>query len=81
VKPVILVVEDEPAIRELLRVGLESAGYAVDEAGDAEAAQRRIEAALPALVLLDWMLPGRSGLDFARQLRRHAHHGEGGSSR
>jgi two-component system phosphate regulon response regulator PhoB len=72
VKPVILVVEDEPAIRELLRVGLESAGYAVDEAGDAEAAQRRIEAALPALVLLDWMLPGRSGLDFARQLRRHA---------
>jgi two-component system phosphate regulon response regulator PhoB len=68
-KPTILVVEDEPAIRELLRVSLEGAGYAVEEVGDAGAAQRRVDQALPDLVLLDWMLPGQSGLAWARQLR------------
>ena len=67
--PTILVVEDEPAIRELLRVNLENAGYAVREASDAESARRALDAELPDLLLLDWMLPGQSGLALARQLR------------
>ena len=65
----ILIVEDEPAILELLRVNLVDAGYEVRAAADAEAAQREIAAALPGLVLLDWMLPGKSGLALARELR------------
>lgn len=65
----ILVVEDEPAIRELLRVHLEDAGFEVEEASDAERARARLAEGLPALMLLDWMLPGRSGLVFAKELR------------
>ena len=68
----ILVVEDEPAIAELLRVNLEDAGFAVHAVADAESAQIQIRAALPDLVLLDWMLPGQSGLAFARALRAEA---------
>jgi two-component system, OmpR family, phosphate regulon response regulator PhoB len=68
----ILVVEDEPAIQELLRVNLEDAGFAVDAVADAESAQARIRSALPDLILLDWMLPGQSGLAFARTLRGDA---------
>jgi len=67
--PSILVVEDEPAILELLRVNLVDAGYEVGTAGDAETAQARLREALPDLLLLDWMLPGQSGLALARQLR------------
>jgi len=59
----ILIVEDEPAIRELVAVNLRHAGYTVIEAETAEAARARIDAALPDLVLLDWMLPGQSGVD------------------
>jgi two-component system phosphate regulon response regulator PhoB len=67
--PTILVVEDEPAILELLKVNLVDAGYEVTEATDAETAQLALKQELPDLVLLDWMLPGQSGLAFARQLR------------
>jgi len=67
--PRILVVEDEPAIRELLRVNLVDAGYEVQEASDAESAQGLLNAALPDLLLLDWMLPGQSGLAWAKRLR------------
>jgi two-component system phosphate regulon response regulator PhoB len=67
--PTILVVEDEPAIRELLKVNLEDAGYEVREAEDAEAARSVLNQVLPDLLLLDWMLPGQSGLALARQLR------------
>ncbi len=70
--PSVLVVEDEPAIRELLTVNLVDAGYEVVAAEDAESARRRIDEALPDLLLLDWMLPGLSGLAFARQLRADA---------
>lgn len=70
-KPTVLVVEDEPAILELLKVNLASAGYDVIEAADAEAAHQALLRALPDLVLLDWMLPGQSGLAFARQMRAH----------
>jgi len=65
----ILIVEDEPAIRELVAVNLRHAGYTVIEAETAEAARAWIDAGLPDLVLLDWMLPGQSGVDLARQLR------------
>jgi two-component system phosphate regulon response regulator PhoB len=67
--PVVLVVEDEPAILELLQVNLEDAGYRVLAAVDAEVAQRLLREVLPDLVLLDWMLPGQSGLAFAKALR------------
>ena len=68
----ILVVEDEPAIQELLRVNLEDAGFSVHAVADAESAHAQIRSALPDLVLLDWMLPGQSGLAFARTLRGDA---------
>ena len=68
----ILVVEDEPAIQELLRLNLEDAGFTVHTVADAESAQAQINAALPDLILLDWMLPGQSGLAFARTLRSAA---------
>ena len=70
--PTILVVEDEPAILELLKVNLVDAGYDVKAAPDAETAQAAVKASLPDLVLLDWMLPGQSGLAFAKQLRADA---------
>jgi two-component system, OmpR family, phosphate regulon response regulator PhoB len=70
--PSILVVEDEPAIQELLRVNLEGAGFAVRTVPDAEAALGEIRRALPDLLLLDWMLPGQSGLALARGLRAEA---------
>ena len=68
----ILVVEDEPAIRELLKINLVDAGYRVEEAADAESAQSLVNQALPDLLLLDWMLPGQSGLAWAKQLRADA---------
>jgi two-component system, OmpR family, phosphate regulon response regulator PhoB len=70
--PSILVVEDEPAIQELLRVNLEDAGFVVRTVADAEAALGEIRRALPDLLLLDWMLPGQSGLALARGLRGEA---------
>ena len=68
--PSILVVEDEPAIMELIRVNLADAGYEVKAAEDAEAAHEAMKRELPDLLLLDWMLPGQSGLAFAKELRR-----------
>ena len=70
--PTIMVVEDEPSILELLRINLVDAGYDVREAADAESAQRILKESLPDLMLLDWMLPGLSGLAFAKQLRGDA---------
>jgi two-component system, OmpR family, phosphate regulon response regulator PhoB len=66
----ILIVEDEQPIREMLRFALGNAGYEVTEADDAYQAQRLLAERPPALILLDWMLPGISGLDFARRLKR-----------
>ena len=65
----ILIVEDEPAIRELLALNLRHAGFEPLQAADAASARRLIDAALPDLVLLDWMLPDQSGVDLARILR------------
>jgi len=68
----ILVVEDDPSIRELLAINLESAGHRVTHAPSAEAAESLIKASLPDLILLDWMLPGRPGPQFAARLREDA---------
>jgi len=68
----ILVVEDEPAILELIEVNLIDAGFAVEPALDAESALASIRRKLPDVVLLDWMLPGQSGLSLARRLRADA---------
>ncbi|MGE0873272.1 MAG: phosphate regulon transcriptional regulator PhoB [Burkholderiales bacterium] len=65
----VLVVEDEPAILELIAVNLEHAGYAVLRATNAEEAGRGLAEVLPDVVLLDWMLPGQSGLALAKKLR------------
>ncbi|MET0507729.1 MAG: phosphate regulon transcriptional regulator PhoB [Burkholderiaceae bacterium] len=65
----ILIVEDEPAIRELIAVNLRHGGFEPIEAADALEARQRIDAALPDLVVLDWMLPDQSGLELARRLR------------
>ncbi len=65
----ILVVEDEPAIRELIAVNLRHAGYAPVLAADLAEARNRIDATLPDLVLLDWMLPDGAGTELARRLR------------
>jgi len=67
---IILVVDDEPAMRELLVGVLERDGYVASEAANAEEARRRMLTNPPDLVLLDWMLPGQSGYDFSRELRR-----------
>ena len=65
----ILVVEDEPAIQELISYNLKLSGHQTRSALDAEQAFDIINDALPDLVILDWMLPGLSGIDFARKLR------------
>jgi two-component system phosphate regulon response regulator PhoB len=65
----ILVVEDEPAIQELIAVNLEHAGHQVLRAANVPEAEALVREVLPDLVLLDWMLPGPPGVNFARQLR------------
>jgi two-component system phosphate regulon response regulator PhoB len=65
----VLVVEDEGAIAELISLNLRHAGYEVTVAATADQAQAAVDAVLPDLVLLDWMLPGQSGLALARQWR------------
>ena len=68
----ILVVEDEPAIAELVAINLRHAGFEVAIAPDADAAQGEIDRVLPDLVVLDWMLPGQSGLSLAKRWRGEA---------
>ena len=68
----ILIVEDEPAIQELLAFNVTQAGFEAMRAEDAESAWREIRGGVPDLILLDWMLPGTSGVTLARQLRADA---------
>lgn len=67
----ILVVDDEPDIREVIRFALESADYRAIEAGHADEARKLLSRESPDLVLLDWMLPGRSGLELAQELKQN----------
>lgn len=66
----ILVVEDEAAIREMVAMALARAGFNVSQAADVAEAEAAITERLPDLVLLDWMMPGMSGVEFARHLRK-----------
>lgn len=68
----ILIVEDEPAIAELVSINLRHAGYEVATAETADQARAQVDRVLPDLVLLDWMLPGQTGLALAKQLRAEA---------
>ncbi len=72
----ILIVDDESAIRQMLSFALAGDGYACSEAGDTDEAQQAVAARRPDLILLDWMLPGISGVDFARRLKRDPRTGE-----
>ncbi len=65
-----LIVEDETAIREMVAGPLSLAGFRTLEARDVSEAERILGEEVPSLILLDWMLPGISGLEFARRLRR-----------
>lgn len=71
-QPRILIVEDEPAIAELIAVNLRHNGLAPVWAEDGDSAQREIDAVLPDAILLDWMLPGQSGVALARRWRGDA---------
>lgn len=66
----ILIVDDETAIREMISVALELAGHTPIEAENAHIAHARIVDERPDLILLDWMMPGTSGLELARRLKR-----------
>jgi two-component system phosphate regulon response regulator PhoB len=69
--PRVLVVEDEPSIAELIAVNLRHNGFSPTVVFDGAAAQREVDAVLPDLILLDWMLPGESGAALARQWRKN----------
>lgn len=66
----VLIVEDEDAIREMTAFGLKRAGFETMEAADVAQARRAIADHLPDIILLDWMLPDVSGVEFARSLKR-----------
>ncbi|MFL5111165.1 MAG: response regulator, partial [Microvirga sp.] len=65
----ILIAEDEEPLTLLLRYNLEAEGYAVDSVARGDEAELRLREAVPDLVLLDWMLPGLSGIELCRRLR------------
>src|SRR5581483_623022 len=68
--PHILVVEDEESLLELLRYNFEKAGYAVETIADGDQAEARLKESVPDLLVLDWMLPGLSGIELCRRLRQ-----------
>ena len=65
----ILIVEDEPSIAELIAINLSHAGYEVEKAMQTELALALMKDQLPSLIILDWMMPGKSGVQFAKELR------------
>jgi two-component system phosphate regulon response regulator PhoB len=71
-QPRVLIVEDEPSIAELIAVNLRHNGFMPVWAEDGGAAQREMDTVLPDVILLDWMLPGQSGLTLARKWRADA---------
>ncbi|HKL52717.1 MAG TPA: response regulator, partial [Wenzhouxiangellaceae bacterium] len=66
----ILVVEDDAAIRDMISFNLRRSGFEVIEAGDCQEARIQVTDRMPDLILLDWMLPDISGVEFARSLGR-----------
>jgi two-component system phosphate regulon response regulator PhoB len=72
--PAILVVDDAPAIRDMIRLALVRGGYEVLEAGNALDARQMISSRTPDLILLDWMMPGQTGFEFASALQKDPRH-------
>lgn len=68
-RPTVLVVEDEPAQREVLAYNLEAEGFAVSRAADGDEALLQVEESPPDVIVLDWMLPGVSGIEICRRLK------------
>ncbi|MES9905878.1 MAG: phosphate regulon transcriptional regulator PhoB [Sedimenticola sp.] len=66
----ILIIEDEPAIREMVKFALVQGGFETIEAADAQAARRQLADRQPDLILMDWMLPGTSGIELTRELKQ-----------
>ena len=64
----VLIVEDEPEIREMLNFSLTRAGFSVIEAATGEMALQRLDSHLPNILIVDWMLPGMSGVELAKRL-------------
>ena len=69
----VLVVEDEAPIREMLKFVLEQSGFNIIEAEDYDIAQEKICEPYPDLILLDWMLPGGSGIQIAKKFKQNEH--------
>ena len=69
----VLLIEDEPDIRDMLNFALSRAGFQVWESDTAEDAMRKLDGLLPNLLIIDWMLPGMSGVELARRLRLDTH--------
>ena len=70
----ILIVDDETAIRDMVRLALETENFKISDAGNAHQALKVLEQESIDLILLDWMMPGASGIDFASRLRREGVH-------
>ena len=70
ISPRILIIEDETPIRDMLRMALTKYGYSIIEAEDTTQARQRLNEDPPDLLLVDWMLPGESGVEFVRQIKR-----------
>ena len=70
----ILIVDDEAAIRDMVRMALEMDGFTVSDASNAHQATRILDQKEIDLILLDWMMPGISGIDFAGRIRREGNH-------
>lgn len=66
----ILIIEDENAIRDMICFAMTPAGFTIIEASNVREAEQKLAQKLPDLILLDWMLPGISGIDFAKKLKR-----------
>ena len=66
-----LIVDDEPSVREMLAIALKMAGFEVSEADNASTALNQVASSLPDVMLIDWMMPQMSGLELCRRLRRN----------
>jgi two-component system phosphate regulon response regulator PhoB len=75
-KPRIMIAEDEESLAVLLRYNLEAEGYTVEVATRGDDAELRLKEAAPDLLLLDWMLPGTSGIELMRRIRKWSHTGQ-----
>jgi two-component system phosphate regulon response regulator PhoB len=68
---IILIIEDEVAIRDIIQFALTPAGFEIIEAGEVAEAEKKLANAIPDLILLDWMLPDVSGIEFSKRLKRN----------